>query len=296
MRTNMQWKVIYLIGFVFLWGLGAPEVNAKSSDLISPEKTIQTFVKALNKADLMGAAACVVGAKPKTEGLSEMWKVTSETFSASYSTNKPVITLQTNSATAQLQVKLLAGKESISRAERLQLRHSREGWKILPEASPNYMKPGGFLQEKANLLAHPEELLKVFFRAKGTAIRFSCTNNLRDVAKATLKFATDHQGRFAFSARSFATAIRPGLKSMELLHCREVKTGNSYSFNSHLEGRSLRQISTPSNIVMIYEGSAERLAFRHKDFRNQKVAIVAFADGSVKEVNSQQAVTLRWKP
>jgi prepilin-type processing-associated H-X9-DG protein len=61
--------------------------------------------------------------------------------------------------------------------------------------------------------------------------------------------------------------------------------------NANLQGKRYHQISLPEDTVMVYEGKAQRILFRH-----DRRAAVGMADGSVRLVNESQSRTLRWIP
>lgn len=158
----------------------------KRPDLSSAEKTIRSFIAAMNKGDLNGAAACVEGSKPHTAGLAEMWNAEYKLLGGAYSLDKSAFSVKGNSATAQLQVKVGAGSEFFKRAEKINLIQRAKAWKIVPNSEKTARQSNagllpniGLLQGHVDMLAYPEELLKVFFRAKATAQKMSRENKNR---------------------------------------------------------------------------------------------------------------------
>jgi len=88
----------------------------------------------------------------------------------------------------------------------------------------------------------------------------------------------------------------PYVKSKALFHCpADAAGGESYSFNPRLQGVSLAKLSAPAETVSVYEGQNQILDFRH-EHTGGNVAVVGFADGSVRAIPASQVKFLRWKP
>jgi prepilin-type processing-associated H-X9-DG protein len=137
-----------------------------------------------------------------------------------------------------------------------------------------------------------------FIQAREDARTASCQANMKGIALGLLRFASDHQQRFALTARWFQTAYPRSAygKSEAIFRCpadenSSVPAHYSYAFNPFLEGVALSKIADLASTVMIYEGKNRQLDFRHRGGAN-----VGFADGHIKLIHPQEAKSLRWKP
>ena len=82
------------------------------------------------------------------------------------------------------------------------------------------------------------------------------------------------------------------MRNEEILICpAHPDEAIGYAFNAKLQNVTMAQIQAPAETVLFYEGQNEKLDFRH----GNRTA-VAFADGHVKLVSTEEAKKLRWNP
>ncbi len=178
-------RVLSLLTCVLCAGMAVGSAQAKSAvkgpGLSTPQKTVQSFVTALNKHDLNAAASCVQGSKPKTAGLSEIWNIQAQAMSGAYALEKATYTTTGHRASAQLEVKVSMGSHSFKRSEKVRLTRQTKNWLIVPLDKTTAHSPNvGFLQSQAYMLAQPAEIIAIFKRAKATAQKMARENRARE--------------------------------------------------------------------------------------------------------------------
>ncbi|HWA84457.1 MAG TPA: hypothetical protein VG820_13530 [Fimbriimonadaceae bacterium] len=251
----------------------------------TPEQTVQKFADLLTKRDLDGAVALVKNGKLSPEMKQQ----------AAQTREWPTLTLsafstKTDGDNAKVTYTMHAtGIGDIpDHQETLELTKSGDGWLIL---APKEMSASGtqmLLPGVAYLFGNPKAMQPAVDAAKST----SCLSNIKQLALATIMFATDNDDVLKTTSAKWANAIYPYTKNKTILTCPEDKPGTvSYSFNVRLANVSMAKIKNPATTVLAYEGSGGKLNFRH-DGR----AAVAFADGHAKLITKEQAKTLVWKP
>ena len=268
-------------------------------DQSTSEKTIHSFVDAINKPDVNAAASCVIGGKP-TKDLKEMWQEIAKVFGMKCSIGELKLKIQNDIATAEVETKMEISGTFISCREQLRLRRMGDTWKIAPDPTTDSYQLGrdAMLQDRVESLVYPEQAVRIFLAAKATAQRLVCFAHVEELATAALKFAHAHQGRFMLQADKMKVSLAPHVQSEEAFICQAPKSASfSYSFNRNLERINKDTIKNPSKTVLIYEGHGQRLSYRHRDrATKQPVAVVAFMDGSVRYITRKQANSLLWKP
>ncbi|HVT11064.1 MAG TPA: hypothetical protein VHE55_02260 [Fimbriimonadaceae bacterium] len=251
----------------------------------TPDQTVQKFAELLTKRDLDGAAKLVKNGHV-AQVLRDEAKQTKEW---------PTLTLSNFSDKVEGGITKVTftihadGIEGITdHQETLSLAKSGTDWLIVPPGDRNAGGPQSLLPGVAYLLGNPS----AFPSAKVTAKSTSCLSNIKQLALATIMFASDYDDVLKTTAAKWSTSIYPYTKNKTILTCPEDKPGTvSYSFNGRLANVSMSKIKNPATTVLAYEGKGEKLNFRHEGR-----AAVAFADGHAKLITKEQAKTLVWKP
>lgn len=137
-------------------------------------------------------------------------------------------------------------------------------------------------------------LFPVFAKVRGNARLAACESNVQQIDLALMQYTQDNNEKFPPSAAGYKDAIY--VKEEKIFHCPADAPGaESYSFNSKLQGISLKKINAPTNTVAVYEGRNQTLDFRH-EHTGGNVAVVGFVDGHVQAISQNQAQHLRWNP
>jgi prepilin-type processing-associated H-X9-DG protein len=135
-------------------------------------------------------------------------------------------------------------------------------------------------------------LFPVFAKVRENARMAVCESNVKQIELGLTEYVQDHNNKYPPSASGFKAAVFPYLKSEQIFRCPTDTAGSvDYSLNTKLRGVSLEKLADPSQVVAVYEGSNQKLEFRHEG-----KAVVGFADGHVKALTPAQAQMLRWKP
>jgi prepilin-type processing-associated H-X9-DG protein len=265
------------------------DVSANAQDLSTPETAVRSFMTAYYAGDLKKAAACVEGAKYSSalEWMSRELKKQPSTYK--------VDNLQFHVVGDSAAVSIIGaatqppGKPQPYNCA-VKLRRSRAGWYIVP------------IKDERLALADSMDVVKVFVweltnpqsatRNRDSAQRESCLSNLKQLARAVLKLMQSHNQQYSLKAGSYKQAIYPYIKDEQVFACPSDKPGtDSYSFNPHIEGLSLAKLTDSWKTVMLYEGKAGKLKFRHNG-----MAGVVFTDGHAKMITEEEAKKLRWMP
>lgn len=271
-----------------------------ANDLSSPEKTVRSFVAALNAARFAEATRYVDGATPNS-GLKEFrqnWKRDKVTFSVLKMTTatqgdkaivKTMVAIAQTPSDPHQQVQ--TGNVALVR------RNAR--WLIVPlnlsqaKKTPANLQISGMsvLTSMAGLVGSPE----ILDAQRDWARREACRSNLKQIALAAFQFGFDQVGanekKLVMTPQNFKAKLLPYLKSEQIFRCPSVSSGESYSFNGNLTNYKLDNSPDAPRLVMFYEGKNGQLDFRHDGKTN-----VAFADGHVQTISREEAKTLRWKP
>jgi prepilin-type processing-associated H-X9-DG protein len=277
-------------------------------DLSAPEAAVRSYLDALNKGDLLGAAKCVAGTHFEGKlpaGLQQLQQGMRQLKSIVTIKNLRVETKGDN-ALAKFQVAAREprlGQPPIA-SQVLPLRRERGVWKIAIRDPDTAMKStlnkNQVFQGMAVFLLRPSMADAVFAGVFANARAASCRSNLRQLALAAFQLVQERDEVFAIKAAALQKSLLPYGAAKELFICPEdqqaalkggKKVVSSYSFNANLEGVPLYKIKHPETTVMLYEGRGGKLNFRHKHG-----ASVAFADGHVSMVTAKQAKALSWKP
>lgn len=255
----------------------------------TPESSVRHFVASLTKGDIHAAAATVKGGKvgSQTAMLETTFKsgrVKISVLSLRAKTNGNRSTVTVNSRTV--------GDRNVvhDRTEDVRMEKVGAKWLILPP------KPGDIDSSKApiNSLAQlfSEGMSRVFADAKARAQQSMMTSNVKQLAVATLIFATDSDDRIATTAAGWHKAIFPYVKNEKLFRAaNDPKSGDSFNLNPAVANVAMSRIKAPAKTVMVYQGRQGKL-----EFYNGGKAAVAFCDGSAKILTPAEAKKLNWKP
>jgi prepilin-type processing-associated H-X9-DG protein len=273
--------------------------NRTGPDLSTPEHSVQSFVAAYQKLDMRQAAMCVYGVSLNTAMLDSFSHITPALraqFRATLNLSLHNFKTETSGRDATVVVDV-GNNEGAPITERIPLRHTDGGWKIVgfdaKNAFSSQPSSAEFMQASpVRILATSFLLFPVFVAAREKARVIVCRSNLKQLALGTLMWVQDHSDRGFFKAVDFKKSIMPYLKNAQIFHCAsDVPGHDSYSFNAGLQGVDMDTLAHPEAIVMVYEGSRGILQFRHSGSAN-----VVFADGTVRAMTRAQAKSLRWKP
>ena len=143
--------------------------------------------------------------------------------------------------------------------------------------SPQQAKPGTGTQTKpaVGVQAKPQEN--------------TCLSNAKQVATTILMYVKANKG-VTPKDTAYRDALLPYAKNPEIFQCPlDAKGTVSYTLNSSVAGIALNSVLLPTNTVLIYEGTAGKLNFRHNGR-----AVVGFVDGHCSLVDASKATTLIW--
>jgi prepilin-type processing-associated H-X9-DG protein len=143
-------------------------------------------------------------------------------------------------------------------------------------------------------------MLPALAAAKQRAQTINCVNNVKQLALAVKIYSGDNKDQLP-PAATWCDAIRTYVGSDKPFQCPAGKSNTrcSYAFNAKLGGMEEGKIAPDT--VMIFEsdggwnanGGSELML---KQPRHGRVFVVAFADGSVQQLQESQLNTLRWDP
>ncbi|HTQ50607.1 MAG TPA: DUF4190 domain-containing protein [Candidatus Acidoferrales bacterium] len=143
-------------------------------------------------------------------------------------------------------------------------------------------------------------LLPALSAAKQRAQTIVCVNNEKQLALAIRMYSADNTNHFP-PAIQWCDGIKRYVTTETPFKCPAANSSSrcDYAFNARLGG--LNETNTAPNTVMIFEsdgdwnatGGPERMIGKP---RHARMFVVAFADGSVQQVDESRLGTLRWDP
>jgi prepilin-type processing-associated H-X9-DG protein len=143
-------------------------------------------------------------------------------------------------------------------------------------------------------------LLPALAVAKQKAQTINCVNNEKQMAIAVRLYSDAHTNQLPHAA-TWCDAIKTDVGSEKVFKCAAVNSSGrcDYAFNARLDGLDEGKIAP--NTVMIFEsdggwnanGGPELMLVKP---RHARKFVVAFADGSVQQLQESQLGTLRWDP
>ncbi len=143
-------------------------------------------------------------------------------------------------------------------------------------------------------------LVPAFIAAKEKTQTVSCMNHVKQLALAVRIYALDNNDRFPF-ATNWCDAVSNNVSELELFQCPAGRKDSNchYAFNARLSGVETKKAD--QDIVMIFESDAGWNANGGPELllqkpRHQNRVVIAFADGSVRQVPAAKLDQLRWEP
>src|SRR5688500_2982624 len=266
-------------------------VVTQKPDLGSPEKAVRSFLTAINAGDLRGAAGLVQGtsAKAVTAAFEHEWRDLTGGVKFTLSDFRAQIGGTSASASFELTYQNPGTGKTTTVPDRVHMRRTKNEWRIVPGAADS-LSSGSMLTVSftAMALADPE----AWPRARGAAEALRCMANMRKLCEAALAMRRANEGRFPARASDFRSNVSKHLKPGDVPRCPvDRSSGESYLMNANLQGKRFHEIPLPEETVMLYEGKAQRILFRH-----DRRAVIGVADGTVRLVNEQQSRTVKWIP
>ncbi len=143
-------------------------------------------------------------------------------------------------------------------------------------------------------------LLPALATAKNRAQTIVCVNNVKQLALAVRIHSADHTNHFP-SASSWCDAIKPYAGSERVFKCPDGDVGQRchYAFNAKLDGIEDNQVNSQTVLLFETEGGWNVSGGRElmlSGSRHQRKVVVAFADGSVRQLRMDELAGLRWDP
>ena len=127
----------------------------------------------------------------------------------------------------------------------------------------------------------------------------SCPRNLQNVAMALRLYAEGHDGKYP-AAANWCGDVTPFLQTPDLLRCpARPKLRSGYAYNRAIAGRTTSSVP-PDTILLIESAHGWNGTAGPEDPTSSSPHggsySVAFADGSVREVDTTTLPSLRWEP
>jgi len=143
-------------------------------------------------------------------------------------------------------------------------------------------------------------LLPALAKAKEKAQTINCVNNLKQLALGVRLYSGDNSDRFP-SSTNWCDAILPDVGVAKVFQCPgdQLQLRSGYAYNAALSGMAEADIAPDT--VLIFECDQGWNASGGKELllspsRHYKTFVVAFADGSVQQIQEARLSQLRWNP
>lgn len=236
---------------------------------VTPEKTVQAFVEALNAHDLAAMARQVVGAKggtfpPNTPPI------------PSLKANVGTAKIQGADATVEVDMEFSDPRNPSPYHETVGLHRVDGDWRIVPAQSLGQGGPVRPISIFALFATKPE----AFVLAKKAAKKTVDLSHVKQIALAAMMYAGDHNDRLP-TAQNFKVAVTPYLRDAEVWTAPDAPKGAvSYFLDPRLSGVVLTAVSRPAETAMILEGTPAKTAFPWEG-----KTPLGYADGHVKIVD-----------
>jgi prepilin-type processing-associated H-X9-DG protein len=190
--------------------------------------------------------------------------------------------------------------------ETVKLKRTGGAWQIVPMELVELMKLMGpsansqqaypVLTMMASMFVRFEEMMAqgaAEARAGAAAPgKPDCMSNVKQLCLAAMMCAADFNDLYAFSPTNLKARLMPYSRDAKLFACPNARGAPAaYSMNPAVAAKKMSKIVHPERLVLFYEGSKGKLAYRHKG-----KATVGFCDGHVEQVTPKRAAALRWKP
>ncbi|MCW3052784.1 MAG: hypothetical protein JWN14_1954 [Chthonomonadales bacterium] len=302
MKTKLS-GVLLTIGAAL--GLMAFRGHAAPPDLSSPKATVRSFIAAMKNRDLAMVGQCIQGAG-NADLLKQMFGGESalpiESVVALVEEKEGDTTRVAAEYTLRLSSKPQDAKNGpLTLVDMFTLVKQGETWLLVKDpaltASANDTENSSVMllgQTRplsfAVALSASPEIAQAFKRAQSTAQAVSCVSNVKQIALGVMVYVQDYDEVTPRKNASYVDQIDAYIKNREIFTCPLDPAGTiSYTFNSGVAGIPLSAIASPAKTVMLYEGKAGKL-----DYRHDGKAVVGFMDGHVKQIGSDEAAGLIW--
>ncbi len=216
---------------------------------VTPEKTIQTFLTAINARDAAILGRQVLGSRTNLPPFNLGIQAMKATFGAAK--------IEGNEATIDVDSEIVAARRSSKFHETVHLRRIDSDWQIVPperfaaSTEPHPISIIAFWTTKPELLG----------MAKTASKKTIDLSKVKQVALAVLMYSADHGDRLP-TASNFKASISPYLRSLDVLTAPDAPKGTvSYFLDPRLSGRVLTSMSCPADTAMILEGTPAKTAF-----------------------------------
>ncbi len=288
-------------------------------DLSSPERTVRTFVAAINAQDIDALIACAHGIKlPAGKQGAEVRSRLASRIGMALPDASPVtsfmrvsdfqVDIQSSPVRVECVVQIVL--PSLNRRIRSSVltKRDQDGWKILPTTQAEMEKmneeqmqanegdDGVFVLTIDPLLSTVTEIVQALpevmrdtERETQDAADMTGQANLRQLASAAMQFVQEYDEKMAFDASNFRERIKTYVRGEKTF--LNPKTGQPFAMNPALANIEISKIAAPSQTVLFYTGANGVLSFDNFD-----KAAVAFVDGHVQIISRAEAAKLRWNP
>ena len=145
-------------------------------------------------------------------------------------------------------------------------------------------------------------LLPALAKAKGRAQSINCINNMKQLGLAHMMYASENKDHFP-PADHWCDALQKYAPERRIYVCPADRGGHGcdYAFNAKLAGLDMKQVSSPSQTVLVFESDGgwnasggEELTVR-PGRHGGKIGLV-FADGHVEMVEESRLQSVKWDP
>lgn len=145
-------------------------------------------------------------------------------------------------------------------------------------------------------------LLPALAKAKSKAQSINCMNNMKQLGLAQIMYASENKDHFP-AGDHWCDAVRKYAPEARVFVCPAERGGSrcDYAFNAKLAGLDMKQVSSPSQTVLLFESQGgwnlsggEELTVR-PGRHGGKIGLV-FADGHAEMVGESRLQTVKWDP
>jgi hypothetical protein len=281
--------------------------QATPPDLSSPKATVRSFLNAMKSQDVAAIQQCIKGATSQ-EFLKQFF--TSPSAPQIVSVNSLVEETANNNThvAAEFTMRVAASSQPnaklvpVTVVDMFSLEKQGQTWLLVPDpaftnvsANLEYDSIGKLIELRplsfvVAISGSPQLVAPILQAAHARAQAVSCLSNAKQIVIGTLMYVQDYDEITPRKGPSYTELIWPYVKNRQIFTCPLDPSGTiSYTFNSSVAGISLADIPFPDKTVMIYEGKASKLDYRHVGH-----AIIGFMDGHCKMIRPEEEASLIW--
>ncbi|MBI5708255.1 MAG: hypothetical protein HZC36_14830 [Armatimonadetes bacterium] len=278
-------RLKWLLATVSLACLAAAGFQGAST----PERSLNEFAAAFVAGDFAKAVTYVVGGKldPQMSMMANAIKQQGPTLKLSK------MAVKRNGDKATVNVTVTMGSRqggSHTEVEDVPMKLVGGKWLIVPASGADPGAGRKPIQGMAQMLS--QGMRPLFQEAKSRAMSTTALSNVKQLAVATIMYSSDYDDKYPPTVGGWHKAIFPYCKNERLFKAPGDKgQGDSFALNAYVAGKSYSRMAMPSDVVMVYQGKGQKLAFDQTGR-----AAVAFCDGHARLVDREAAKKLRWKP